>query len=81
MIQPETHIAPKQHFEILDGLRGIAAMMVVIFHLCETWNGGDHAKQIINHGYLAVDFSSCFLDLSSPTRTTIAGVRQMYGHV
>ncbi|MEK6398080.1 MAG: acyltransferase, partial [Terriglobus sp.] len=24
--------------------------------LCETWNGGDHARQIINHGYLAVDF-------------------------
>jgi len=31
-------------------------MMVVLFHICETWNGGDHAKQIINHGYLAVDF-------------------------
>ena len=56
MNQPEAHIVPKQHFEILDGLRGIAAMMVVIFHLCETWNGGDHARQIINHGYLAVDF-------------------------
>ncbi len=56
MSQPDTRIQPKQHFEILDGLRGVAAMMVVIFHLCETWNGGDHARQIINHGYLAVDF-------------------------
>ena len=25
----------KQHFEILDGLRGIAAVAVVIFHLYE----------------------------------------------
>jgi peptidoglycan/LPS O-acetylase OafA/YrhL len=56
MSQSDTRIQPKQHFEILDGLRGVAAMVVVIFHLCETWNGGDHARQIINHGYLAVDF-------------------------
>ena len=46
----------KSHYEILDGLRGIAAVMVVIFHLFEPLSGGDHAKQIINHGYLAVDF-------------------------
>ncbi|MEZ2345667.1 acyltransferase family protein [Terriglobus sp. RCC_193] len=56
MSQPHARIQPKQHFEILDGLRGVAAMMVVLFHICETWNGGDHARQIINHGYLAVDF-------------------------
>jgi len=56
MTQPLPRIQPKQHFEILDGLRGVAAMVVVLFHLCETWNGGDHARQIINHGYLAVDF-------------------------
>lgn len=56
MSQPDARIQPKQHFEILDGLRGVAAMMVVIFHMCEAWNGGDHAKQIVNHGYLAVDF-------------------------
>ena len=56
MSQPVAHIQPKQHFEILDGLRGVAAMMVVVFHMCEAWNGGDHARQIVNHGYLAVDF-------------------------
>ncbi len=46
----------KRHYEILDGLRGVAAVMVVIFHILETFSGGDHLKQIINHGYLAVDF-------------------------
>ena len=56
MSQPAPRIAPKQHFEVLDGLRGVAAMMVVVFHICETWNGGNHARQIINHGYMAVDF-------------------------
>ena len=46
----------KTHYEILDGLRGVAAVMVVMFHIFETFSGGNHAKQIINHGYLAVDF-------------------------
>jgi peptidoglycan/LPS O-acetylase OafA/YrhL len=46
----------KKHYEILDGLRGVAAVMVVIFHLLEVFSGGSHLKQIINHGYLAVDF-------------------------
>ncbi len=46
----------KSHYKILDGLRGLAAVMVVAFHILETFTGGNHAKQIINHGYLAVDF-------------------------
>lgn len=46
----------KSHYVILDGLRGVASLMVVVFHLFEAWAGGDPARQIINHGYLAVDF-------------------------
>ena len=46
----------KSHYNILDGLRGVAAVMVVAFHLLEVFSGGNHLKQIINHGYLAVDF-------------------------
>ncbi len=59
MNEAHPKIQPKQHFEILDGLRGVAAMMVVIFHTFEAWNGGgkDSAiRQVINHGYMAVDF-------------------------
>ncbi|MDE3236413.1 MAG: acyltransferase [Bacteroidota bacterium] len=46
----------KSHYQILDGLRGVAAVIVVIFHLLETFTDGDNQKQIINHGYMAVDF-------------------------
>jgi peptidoglycan/LPS O-acetylase OafA/YrhL len=46
----------KRHYKILDGLRGVAAIMVVMMHIFETFSGGDHTKMIINHGYLAVDF-------------------------
>lgn len=51
----ETYLHSKPRYEILDGLRGVAAMIVVAFHLFETYSHGPHS-QILNHGYLAVDF-------------------------
>src|SRR5215203_5829205 len=48
----------KQHFEILDGLRGIAALGIVIFHFMECVFA-DFSKNFISHGFLAVDFFFC----------------------
>lgn len=48
-------ISEKPHYEILDGLRGVAAIAVVLFHLFETY-ATNTMTQIVNHGYLAVDF-------------------------
>ncbi|MDR2885684.1 MAG: acyltransferase [Rikenellaceae bacterium] len=45
----------KPHYAVLDGLRGVAAVLVVAFHLMEAHATG-HFDQMINHGYLAVDF-------------------------
>lgn len=50
-----TSLSIKPHYSILDGLRGIAALMVVAFHVFEA-HATSHLDQIINHGYLAVDF-------------------------
>src|ERR1700710_863959 len=43
------------YYPILDGLRGVAAILVVAFHIFEA-HSTSHLDQIINHGYLAVDF-------------------------
>lgn len=45
----------KPHYQILDGLRGVAAIIVVFFHLAEP-HATSHLDNIVNHGYLAVDF-------------------------
>jgi peptidoglycan/LPS O-acetylase OafA/YrhL len=51
-----TYLESKNHYPILDGLRGVASVIVIIFHVLETFTGGNKFIQIINHGYLAVDF-------------------------
>lgn len=50
-----TYPGSKSRYAILDGMRGVAALMVVFFHCFEIYcpPGG---QQMINHGYLAVDF-------------------------
>ena len=45
----------KPRFDILDGLRGVAALMVVVFHLSEVFSY-DPVYKHLNHGFLAVDF-------------------------
>lgn len=53
----------KAHYALLDGLRGVAALFVVWYHVFEGFgfaqsvNGvGDGLITSFNHGYLAVDF-------------------------
>ena len=55
MSNSNIYLASKPRYEILDGLRGVAAMLVVAYHLFETYYHGA-PDQPINHGYLAVDF-------------------------
>lgn len=47
----------KPHYDLLDGLRGVAALLVVWFHVFEGYAfAGGTLIESFNHGYLAVDF-------------------------
>src|SRR3954452_5527687 len=56
MNRSSSYLPTKSHYQILDGLRGVAALTVVIFHTFEAYADENRFKQILNHGYLAVDF-------------------------
>jgi peptidoglycan/LPS O-acetylase OafA/YrhL len=55
MLNTQTFSDTKPHYHIVDGLRGVAAITVVCFHIFEAY-ATSHLDQCINHGYLAVDF-------------------------
>lgn len=68
----------KPHYDLLDGLRGLAAILVLWYHVFEGYAFAANAPIIENpnHAYLAVDFFLSCLDLSSLMRMTTAGENQ-----
>lgn len=55
---PSAFTDTKPHYALLDGLRGVAALLVVWYHVFEGFQFASGASVItyMNHGYLAVDF-------------------------
>src|SRR5258708_4364384 len=46
----------KEHFEVLDGLRGSAAFLIVLFHVFNYPFDFSPPLHLMHHAYLAVDF-------------------------
>ena len=49
------YLESKPRYEVLDGLRGVAAIIVVLYHLFECYPS-NLLTVYVSHGYLAVDF-------------------------
>ena len=56
MSSKNVFLPSKPRYEILDGLRGVAALLILIFHIFEDESTRGPAFQHLNHGYLAVEF-------------------------
>lgn len=63
----ELFLPPKPRYDILDGLRGVAALVILLYHVLEG------CGVILGHGYLGVDFFTCYRVSSSGMPMTTAG--------
>lgn len=52
----DTTVTGKPHYEVLDGLRGSAAILVVLFHIMGMTVSWADTGQLLHHAALAVDF-------------------------
>jgi peptidoglycan/LPS O-acetylase OafA/YrhL len=55
-VSPDRTSSGKEHFEVLDGLRGTAAFLIVVFHLFNYSFRFHGPWALVKHAYLAVDF-------------------------
>ena len=53
--QTNTYQESKPRYEILDGLRGVAALGVVMFHMMECYPS-EISRWVMPHGFMSVDF-------------------------
>ena len=60
LIMTSTYLASKPRYEILDGLRGVAALIVVAFHLFETYSKGPVFQIILKSATKPLNFLIAF---------------------
>jgi peptidoglycan/LPS O-acetylase OafA/YrhL len=57
-MEHRTTSVTKSYYDVLDGLRGTAAIVILVFHYLEMIYL-DYSESFLGHGFLAVDFFFC----------------------
>lgn len=55
----QTSTPQRKYYDVLDGLRGTAAIAILIYHYMEMIFPDDYEHNPLGHGFLAVDFFFC----------------------
>jgi peptidoglycan/LPS O-acetylase OafA/YrhL len=75
-------IQQKKYYDVLDGLRGTAAIIILIFHYLEMTYPDDYENNPLGHGFLAVDFFFCLsgfvIGFSYDHRIRTIGIKQFF---
>lgn len=73
-MKENVYLASKPRYEILDGLRGVASVIVVLFHLLETYSAGPAYQRSSIMDTWPWTSSSCCPALSSGMPMMTAGI-------
>ena len=82
MSQIQHPAPPKIYYDVLDGWRGTAAIIILIFHYLEMTYPDDYENNPLGHGFLAVDFFFCLsgfvIGLAYDHRIRSIGMKQFF---
>jgi peptidoglycan/LPS O-acetylase OafA/YrhL len=82
MLNAQQPTAKKEYYDVLDGLRGVAAIVILIFHYLEMTYPDDYVNNPLGHGFLAVDFFFCLsgfvIGFAYDSRIHTIGMKQFF---
>ena len=74
-------MASKAYYDVLDGLRGTAAIVILVYHFMEMIYP-DYSDNFVGHGFLAVDFFFCLsgfvIGFAYDNRIKTIGIKEFF---
>jgi peptidoglycan/LPS O-acetylase OafA/YrhL len=78
----KNNLTSRNYYDVLDGLRGTAALVILVFHYTEMTWPNDYVSNPLGHGFLAVDFFFCLsgfvIGFAYDRRIRTIGIRQFF---
>lgn len=82
MSNVQTSMPQRKYYDVLDGLRGTAAIVILVYHYMEMIFPDDYEHNPLGHGFLAVDFFFCLsgfvIGFAYDHRIKMLGMKQFF---